>query len=248
MRLIPTLQILVLFLYALVPSIVFAGEPGSLFAEGNAAYSVGEYDKAIAAFEKITVENGYAPSVLYNLGNSYAQKGMIGKALLNYERALKLDPSNSDILGNLDKLRKDAGLFPPEMSMADRFFSVVSIDGWALIGLGCVVAVAVLLGCRLQLNPSKKMFGLSTAAAIVLFVVAVVGITYDYKNYNPLIVVEKDVKLQVSPFDGASPVGAIAEGKTLQPLDKDYGEYVYVQDGSGRKGWLHRGAAEAVCN
>lgn len=248
MRLISTLHILVLLVCSLVPSVVLAVDAEDLFTEGNAAYSVGEYDKAIAAFETVTGENGYAPSVLYNLGNSYAQKGMIGKAVLNYERALKLDPSNSDILGNLAKLRKDAGLFTPEMSTVQRFFAVVSIDGWALICLGCLLAIAVLLGCRLQLNPSRKMFGWSAACAIVFFVVAVAGMTYNYSNYNPLIVVQKDVKLLVSPFDGASPVGAIAEGKTLEPLDKDYGEYIYVRDGSGRKGWLHRGAAQAVCN
>ncbi len=241
-------HILVLLIPLFLASIASAGSSEKLFAEGNAAYSVGDYDKAIAAYENIIQEEGYAASVLYNLGNSYAQKGMIGKAVLCYERALKLDPSNSDIIGNLEKLRKDAGLFIPEKYKIELFFDLFSIYGWALATLLAVVAVTILLACRLKLNISKKMFGWSCGLAVVLLTVSVAGIKLNYGDYNPLIILQKDVKLQVSPFDGSSPVGAIAEGKMVLPLGRDYGEYLYVEDVSGRRGWLHSGAAEPVCN
>ncbi len=88
----------------------------SLFQKGNEAYSRGDYAQAIAQYEQITETAGYAPSVLYNLANSYALSGQTGRAVLNYERALRLAPSDSDISGNLELVKKENGLFPREAS------------------------------------------------------------------------------------------------------------------------------------
>ena len=45
------------------------------------------------------------PNVYYNLGNSYYKIGEIAKAVLNYERALLLQPGNADIRANLEVAR-----------------------------------------------------------------------------------------------------------------------------------------------
>ena len=60
------------------------------------------YEKAILGYEKIIrqgrVEN---PKLYYNLANAYLLKGDIGRAILNYRRAEKLDKSDSDIHKNI---------------------------------------------------------------------------------------------------------------------------------------------------
>ncbi len=60
------------------------------------------YEKAILAFEKI-IEQGQIKNakLFYNLGNTYFLKGDIGKAILNYRRAEKLDSSDANIQKNL---------------------------------------------------------------------------------------------------------------------------------------------------
>jgi len=60
------------------------------------------YGKAILAFEKIIDEGQIKNARLYyNLGNAYFLKGDIGKAILNYRRAEKLDSSDTNIQKNL---------------------------------------------------------------------------------------------------------------------------------------------------
>jgi len=60
------------------------------------------YEKAILAFEKIIDEARVKNAKLYyNLGNAYFLKGDIGKAILNYRRAEKLDNSDTNIHKNL---------------------------------------------------------------------------------------------------------------------------------------------------
>jgi tetratricopeptide (TPR) repeat protein len=64
------------------------------------------YEKAILGYEKIIrqgrVEN---PKLYCNLANAYLLKGDIGRAVLNYRRAERLDRSDSDIHKNLSFAR-----------------------------------------------------------------------------------------------------------------------------------------------
>jgi len=47
-----------------------------------------------------------------------------------------------------------------------------------------------------------------------------------------------DDRLLLSPFDKSESVGAIDQGR-LVTVHRSYGDYVYVTDETGRKGWLH---------
>lgn len=235
-----------MFFLIFFPLMLQAGDVESRFESANAAYSVGEYDKAIKIYKDIIADKGNGPGLLYNLANSYAQKGQIGLAILNYERALKLSPSDPDILGNLAKVRKDKGLFAEEPGKVARLFSTLSTDGWSTVAVGCLVFVVILLLMRLRYSSSTRAFAVSSVSAVVLFLLSVAGTYYGYRSYNPLVVIASDIKLQVSPFEGATSTGTVVEGRLLFPV-KQHGEYTYVTDRSGRKGWIKAEAVEAVC-
>ena len=60
------------------------------------------YERAILNYEKVIQEGGIRNSKLYyNLGNAYFLKEDIGRAILNYRRAEKLDKADADIQKNL---------------------------------------------------------------------------------------------------------------------------------------------------
>ncbi|MHC4557427.1 MAG: tetratricopeptide repeat protein [Planctomycetota bacterium] len=64
------------------------------------------YEKAILSYEKIINEGRIKNAKLYyNLGNAYLLKENIGKAILNYRRAEKLDSSDTNIQKNLEFAR-----------------------------------------------------------------------------------------------------------------------------------------------
>jgi hypothetical protein len=64
------------------------------------------YEKVILSYEKIINEGQIKNAKLYyNLGNAYLLKGNIGKAILNYRRAEKIDSSNANIQKNLEFAR-----------------------------------------------------------------------------------------------------------------------------------------------
>ena len=64
----------------------------TLWSRANQSYQNGNYEEASAVYEQILKDSGESASLYFNLGNAYLKQNMTGKARLNYERALRLDP------------------------------------------------------------------------------------------------------------------------------------------------------------
>ena len=100
-------KIFMMLLLAFSFANLYANENGELWTKANEAYSVGQYETALADYSKIE-EGGYESYKLYyNMGNAWYKLGNMGKAILYYEKALKLNPAGEDAKNNLQiaKLR-----------------------------------------------------------------------------------------------------------------------------------------------
>lgn len=71
----------------------------------DSAYMAGDFQRAIVEYTAVCEEYGVSPALLYNLGNAYLQNSDYGNAMLCYQRAKKLDPSNKLINANLNYLK-----------------------------------------------------------------------------------------------------------------------------------------------
>ncbi len=105
-------------------------------AEGDSAYIRNDYASAIQIYENL-LKKGEAAEVYYNLGNSYYKADDIARAILNYERALLLEPGNADIRANLEIARSktiDKVIPIPEVffvSWTKSLINCLSVDAWA---------------------------------------------------------------------------------------------------------------------
>jgi len=216
------------------------------FQGAVAAYGKGDYKQAIEGFEALTRE-GLSASLLYNLGNSYARQGQVGKAILNYERALRLAPGDSDILGNLALIRRDQGLFQEEQTMGQRFVFLLGLNQWIWLATCFFVVFAGIL--LLPFFPALKRssrYGIALCSLIVT-IAACSGAIGQYQQWHDGVVVVPDARLKVSPFESAASIGTIQEGRLLHP-GKIHKQYVLVVDEAGRSGWLAADAFEAIAN
>jgi len=78
----------------------------ALWSTANAAYSEGNFDKAITDYEKILAQDLHSAALYYNLANAYFKKGELGKALLYYNRASRIAPGDEDIRHNQEYAEK----------------------------------------------------------------------------------------------------------------------------------------------
>ncbi len=86
------------FAVLLVPARARAGD----LEEASTAYAQQKYERAAAAYERAAAGGLRNEIVYYNLGNAYFRAGKLGPAILNYERALRIDPDLADARYNLD--------------------------------------------------------------------------------------------------------------------------------------------------
>ena len=91
-------------------SAAYASDPDKLWDQANTAYINNDFPTAISLYETILSSGRQSGKLYYNLANAYFKEQEIGRAILNYNRALRLNPGNEDIRYNLqvaEKMTKD---------------------------------------------------------------------------------------------------------------------------------------------
>src|SRR5579875_3894304 len=73
----------------------------NLWQKGNNYYQQKQYDSASYYYEQIAVRQPQNADVYYNLGNTYYKLNNIGLAVLNYRRALRINPDFKEAKDNL---------------------------------------------------------------------------------------------------------------------------------------------------
>ncbi len=238
----------ILLLFFSLTGYAFAAQGQSaeaLFQQANNLYGNGNYSQALQIYGKIITEDGVSGPLLYNLGNCYARLGQTGMAILNYERALRLAPGDSDIRGNLDLLRKNQGLFREELPLEQRIISFFDLDQWTMMaGLFLVVFTLICLA-SLRFSNGKQLRHLLGAVSMILFLATATGAVFQYRQLNQAVVISDDAKLLLSPFTKAASIGTIREGRIVEFLST-HGKYSFVEDQAGRSGWIESRDIELI--
>jgi len=85
----------------LAPAVCEGVETAKVFQEANTSYRTGDYAKASELYESLIEQEPRVAAFYYDLANTYVRLGKLSHAILNYEKALRLDPRNGDIRENL---------------------------------------------------------------------------------------------------------------------------------------------------
>lgn len=112
----------------------------NIIAEADSAYLADDFLTAASLYESAIDSLGPSADRYYNLGNAYYRAGLPGMAIVSYERALRLNPTNADIKDNLefvnsktvDRIESTSGLIS---GTTDRLASGMHPDAWAISGM-----------------------------------------------------------------------------------------------------------------
>src|SRR5207248_7338026 len=78
------------------------------FARANEEFGKKQFQEAIRDYEGVVKAGQWSAPLFYNLGNAYFRAGDLGRAILNYERALALEPRHPEATANLALAREEA--------------------------------------------------------------------------------------------------------------------------------------------
>lgn len=225
-------------------------------SEGDSAYMRNDYSSAIQIYEALLTK-GAAADVYYNLGNSYYKAGNIAKAILNYERALLLEPGNSDIRANLDIARAktmDKVEIAPEIFFITWINAIInanSADGWAIWGI--VSFVLLLAGLYLFIFSKKvvlKKIGFISAIALLFLTVCSNIFASKQKerllNRDFSIVIDPSVTVRSTPSESGTSLFILHEGSKVFMKDNSMKDWKEIKLEDGKVGWVPSSAIEVI--
>jgi tetratricopeptide (TPR) repeat protein len=219
-----------------------------LITEGNNFYIDGDFESAIEKYEAV-LDSGYqSPELYYNLGNAYFKSHKLTMALVEYERALLLDPNDEEIKHNLTLTRTyvvDEIDELPELLLKKwykSFITILKIDQWAYISLGTFILTLALLLIYLfirRINLRKLSFWLSVA----FFVISAATFIFAYHQKKNVydndwaIILSPSVTIKGSPDHSGTDLFQLHEGTKVKIIDQ-LGEWREIRLSDGNVGWL----------
>ncbi len=224
-------------------------------AAGDSAYASKNYVEATRIYEE-ALKASPSADTYYNLGNTYFRLNEIPKAILNYRRALRINPADEDARHNLELCETkltDRFDTPEEMFFITWTKQTIHGHSSAVWGTWAFVTLAlffILLGLYLF----SGRIGLRKAgffSALLCLVLTVVFHSFAYtrqqaEQSKDEIVLMKDIPVHTSPSTSSKKVRQLHEGTTLIVTDRFTKGWYQIEMPDGNQGWIQQGGAESV--
>jgi len=214
-------------------------------------YRKAEYDKAINLYQQL-LNSGYEGTTLfYNLGNSYYRIGELGFAILNYEKALKVSPSDEDVkhnlafayLGTIDRIQP-----LPEFILFEWWESLLAaftVNGWTyltyLFFILFLVLVVIYFFARTIFQ--QKLILFSGLGMLIVFLLSLSLLIVKVNRETTLkngIVITQSVTVKTSPDEKSTDAFVIHEGLKVN-LEDNLDDWVKIKLVDGKVGWVEKG-------
>lgn len=223
--------------------------------QGNKAYESKHYKKAVELYER-ALKDGASPQLYYNLGNAYYRLNDRSHAILSYERALKLDPGNSDARYNLEFVREKAQLNDDN---GENFFSTLFADwvshassnAWAIIAFIAFLLMLAGFACyRIFESVALQkvgFFGAIAMAVITLFAISCsIYMHHSCTSKDHAIIMEDKAPVNKSLRTGHKDVAfTLPEGTKVEIVDSvlikgAQSEWYKIETSDGKVGWMYK--------
>ena len=246
-----------IFLISIMLACVSLMQAAITKADADALYEKGNYEEAAAAYESLLKVEGLAAEVYYNLGNCYYKLDKIPFAVLNYERALLLDPGDGDIRANLALARGktvDKVVPPSEMFFVTWWRDLtncMSMDSWTIVGFSAFILMLIgILVYRFVPQLLARKIGFYSAmflfALVIIANFAAFSQHRDLTHRNTAVILAPSVVVKSSPSDRSTDLFLIHEGSTVEILDNSMKEWMEVKFEEGKQGWIPVNVAEII--
>lgn len=250
---------LMLTLLLMIPIASSAAEnyPDSLWNAANEAYAQERWEDAVNDYTAIAEASMESAPLWCNLGSAWYKNGNLGKAILCYERALKLDPSYEDARYNLELLnamKLDRLESVPELILATWMKNLgrtLDSDSWAVCFLVfLVLTLAMVLLFILGSSATSRRAGFFTGVVCLLLAVASLSFSLwqknEYMKADKAIIMKPVSSVKSSPSgDSAKDLFVLHEGTKVQVLD-NVGGWSNIELSDGRQGWLPSSDIEII--
>ena len=247
---------ILVFMLLLCATWVYANENIQLWNKANDAYSMGQYESALAYWLQIEDSGEHSYKLYCNIGNAYYKTGSMGKAVLYYEKALKLNPAGEDAKINLQiaKLQTlDKIEVVPEFILTTWIKDIrnmMSSDSWAYVALGLFAVVALLM-LLFKFAPTVGQRKFSFVLACIVFLFAIFAVIFaanlraNANSEDQAIVMVPVSNVKSAPNATGNNLFILHEGSKVEILE-EAGKWCRIEISDGRQGWMQKNDVDVI--
>ena len=243
----------ILYIFLLITQTFWAQ---TAFDKGNNLYQKGNYQEAITAYKSVVNSGQQSAELYFNLGNCFYKLNKVAPAIYNFEKALLLNPNDTEIQNNLSfaqKMTIDEVVEVPKVGFAKiirDFTSSYHYDTWAWIAI--VFSVLFLLcfvGYYFSNTTMLKRIFFTTMIFVLLFSIMSVFAGFFEKNQNnndrPAIVFATITSVKSEPKSTAQDAFVLHAGTKVFVLES-LNNYKKIQLLDLKQGWIEKSAIKEL--
>ena len=237
--------------FSLYISILFAATaqtPQQLMQQGNEAYGKGDYAAATETYNAILDAGQHSADLYYNLGNAYYRQDELGLAILNYERALRINPHFRDARQNLElaysKTEDQIDTLPQIflVKWAQAVVAWFSPNGWLVV----LLLLTALLGAFVAIffvsrdyawRKRSLLIGLLVSLLLLLAVGCTIASHVRYNRHDKAIITSPMIVMKGSPEAHSIDKMILHEGTPVN-IDETLGDWHKIHIADGTTGWV----------
>ncbi|MFZ4399971.1 MAG: tetratricopeptide repeat protein [Bacteroidales bacterium] len=222
----------------------------------NKAYNKEKYNDAITLYMKVLEKGEEASDLYYNLGNCYYRLANYPMAILNFERAKKLNPADADIDFNLkiantkiiDKIETVPQLFFIKWWVL--LSNMLSFDYWAIVSVISISLFFIFLFIYLS-SHTYQIKKISFWTGFAMIFITIFSINFAMNQYNKInnlnyaIIFTPSVTVKSSPDEKGVDKFVIHEGIKVEILD-ELNNWVKIRIANGSNGWVDKQCFEII--
>ncbi len=230
-------------------------EAQQMVSRAQQAYADGDHEKALELFDSVNTVYTSA-GLLYNIGNCHFKSQNIPRAILYYERALKLRPGAEDVQANLELARQmiaDRVNEMPGRSIGTIILGALGGEkadhpAWVAVIAWCLTLLLAAWALLLRRTNMKRVL-FAVAGISLIITIAAIGMAAVRKNSildrSDAIIMAPRIDVKSEPRTAGTTLLVLHKGTKvgiLQSLE-DWHEVVL---GNGAVGWIPAGTFERI--
>lgn len=248
--------IYIVLILLIATSIFSDANVDSIFQSAISSYENKDFDVALKQFLSLENESIINADLFYNIGNCYFRLNNIGKAILYFERTLKIEPLHQAANRNLNlalTLTKDKQKKEKLDAFSDfikKIYKMVSINSLSIINLSLFILIIVILNIMILFYRNRDKSAPIFIFTILILLFAIVSTT-GYMKWNSYSHSTKSVLMHGTAVGYSGPgedftrVFTIHEGHIFEVVKEESGwSQIKLQNGLG--GWIRNDSFEKI--
>lgn len=253
-------------IFSLLLSVAATASALTMGERADSAYNKEDYRQAIELYKQSIEQEGRSSDIYYNLGNAYYRNDDLGHAVVNYERALRLNPTNADARTNLEFVNARIQDRPEDDSsflsnLHQSFMGSMTPNAWAwtafVIFLLFMGAVGLYIFSTNVAYRKTGFFGGIVLICVFAYALVLADDSSDYaRSHESAIVIVPSTQLSSAPRAARTAndkVVAIHEGTKVEivdsvatPDDPVSPRWYNVKINNSTKAWLRASDVERI--